>query len=264
MKHDGPVFRLSTLWSTALLSCLTLTSACGMFSGPRHHTEVRSPETDVKKTVLSSPPVAVHKLDFDDPIDGARMKPKDRGQLRDVDGAVASDSSLPAVADLQKQALANTAVRGLLGARYALIGTQVVDPGYKQPSGCCGAAPPKIRLTFFSYSNNSTIDVDMKGSDVANVSRRKDYLPPEGEEEIVEAVALARKDDRIAAAVKDLDGHGILTQPGDGLLWNDPGYGHRVFWVTFSKGLSGNPEYWALVDMTEQKVLKAQKEDAHP
>ena len=53
-------------------------------------------------------------------------------------------------------------------------------------------------------------------------------------------------------------------EPGDGLFWNDPGFGHRVFWVTFSQGLSGNPQYWAVVDLNEQKVLKAGKEEPHP
>ncbi|MGH7259016.1 MAG: hypothetical protein ACREIM_11595, partial [Nitrospiraceae bacterium] len=90
------------------------------------------------------------------------------------------------------------------------------------------------------------------------------YLPMEGGEEIQEAIALARKDTHIGGALHDLEGHALLMQPGDGIFWNDPGYGHRVFWVTFSQGLTGNPQYWAVVDLSEQKVLKAGKEDAHP
>jgi hypothetical protein len=240
-----------------------MSSACGMFSGPRHHVEVRSAETAVKKAALPTPPAILHKLEFDDPADGARMKPKDRTDLHDIDSTVVS-APVPELSELTQQAVANSSVRRLLGARYALIGGQIVDPGYKRSLGCCAATPARVRLTFFSYSRNSAVDVEMKGPDVTSVTQRKDYLPPEGEDEIKEAVDLARKDERIAAAVRDLDGHGILTQPGDGLLWNDPGYGHRVFWVTFSRGLSGNPEYWAVVDMTDQKVLKAQKEDPHP
>ena len=65
------------------------------------------------------------------------------------------------------------------------------------------------------------------------------------------------------ARFPDLEGHAILMQPGDGIFWNDPGYGHRVFWVTFSQGLTGNPQYWAVVDLSEEKVLKAGKEEAH-
>ena len=79
-----------------------------------------------------------------------------------------------------------------------------------------------------------------------------------------QAVELARKDDRISASIQGLEGHAILMQPGDGIIFNDPGYGHRVFWVTFSQGVSGNPEYWAVVDLSERKVLKADKEESHP
>ena len=79
-----------------------------------------------------------------------------------------------------------------------------------------------------------------------------------------QAIDLARKDSRIQGGLPQLDGHAILMQPGDGVLWNEPGYGHRVFWVTFSQGLSGNPEYWAVVDLSAQTVLKVEQEAAHP
>lgn len=124
---------------------------------------------------------------------------------------------------------------------------------------------PKRHLLFYSYTNDVAVDVEMKGEDVITIVQRdRSYLPPEGEEEIQQAIDLARKDSRIPGGLPQLDGHAILMQPGDGVLWNEPGYGHRVFWVTFSKGLSGNPEYWAVVDLSAQTVLKVEKEDAHP
>jgi hypothetical protein len=137
----------------------------------------------------------------------------------------------------------------------------VTEAGHPMSKRCCKASPAKTRLTFYSYSNNLTVDVEMKDETVANVYRREEYLPMEGAEEIQEAIALAKKDTRTAGAA--LEGHAILMQPGDGIFWNDPGYGHRVFWVTFSQGLTGNPQYWAVVDLNEQKVLKAGKEEAH-
>lgn len=253
------------VWGPLLLSLTILNGGCGLFSGgPRHHDEVRSQETAVRKSPLPMPPASVHKLEFDDPQDGARMKPKDRAEGPTVDSRTESGGVLPSLSEMKERALANSKVLSLLGTHYTLISSTVVDPGYKQPSGCCATAPPKSRLTFYSYSNKATVDVEMKDLAVTQVSRRENYLPPEGDEELTEAIALARKDSRIAAGVQALDGHAILTQPGDGLLWNDPGYGNRVYWVTFSKGLSGNPVYWAVVDLTEQKILKAQKEEAHP
>jgi hypothetical protein len=117
---------------------------------------------------------------------------------------------------------------------------------------------------FYSYSNDAAVEVTLRGERIVSVRQRKDYLPPESQEELDQAVELARKDDRIAASIEGLEGHAILMQPGDGIIFNDPGYGHRVFWVTFSQGVSGNPQYWAVVDLSERKVLKADKEEPHP
>jgi hypothetical protein len=260
-----PTCRPIAVWGPMLLSLTILNSGCGsLFDRPRHHNEVRSQETAVEKGSLPTPPASVRKLEFDNPPDGARIKPKDRTDIPIVDSRTESGSGLPSLSEMKEQALSNTKVRSLLGARYTFISSTILDSGYKQPSGCCAVTPQKSRLTFYSYSNKATVDVEMKALAVTQISSRENYLPLEGEEELREAIALARQDSRLAAGVQGLEGHAILTQPGDGLLWNDPGYGHRVYWVTFSKGLSGNPEYMALVDLTEQKILKAQKEDAHP
>ena len=54
-----------------------------------------------------------------------------------------------------------------------------------------------------------------------------------------------------------LQGHGLLMQPDRGFFKNDPGYQHRVIWITFSQGQDGDPKYWAQVDLTEDRVLDA-------
>jgi hypothetical protein len=258
-------YRSGAVWGPIVLSLTIVTGGCGsMFDRPRHHGEVRSQETAVEKGPLPMPPSRLTRLEFDDPPDGARIKPKDRTDVPIVGSRTEPGAGLPSLSDMKEQALSNTKVRSLLGDRSTFISSVVSDSGYKQSSGCCATTPQKSRLTFYSYSNKTTVDVEMKGLAVIQVSSRENYMPLEGEEELREAIALARQDSRLAAGVQGLEGHAILTQPGDGLLWNDPGYGHRVYWVTFSKGLSGNPEYMALVDLTEQKILKAQKEDAHP
>jgi len=248
-----------------LFLLVVLSSAgCSLFSGPRHHEEVRSPETAVAKKPLPLPQRIVHRLEFNDPADGSRMTPKDRSDIKPANSAPETVTMDEVGLDLQPKALANTVVRNLLGTRYALISMTVTDAGHRMSQGCCTSSPSKTRLTFYSYSNNLTVDAEMKGDTVANVQRLEGYLPMEGGEEIQEAIALARKDTRIGGALPGLEGHAILMQPGDGIFWNDPGYGHRVFWVTFSQGRTGNPQYWAVVDLSEQKVLKAGKEEAHP
>jgi hypothetical protein len=258
-------YRSGAVWGPIVLSLTIVTGGCGsMFDRPRHLGEVRSPETAAEKGSLPTPPTRVRTLEFDDPQDGARTTPKNRTEVSTVESRAESGEGLPSLSEMKEQALSNTKVLSLLGARYAFISNTVMDSGYKQPAGCCAMTPQKSLLTFYSYTNKTTVNVEMKGLAVTQVSRRDNYWPLEGEEELREAIALARQDSRLAAGVQGLEGHAILTQPGDGLLWNDPGYGHRVYWVTFSKGLSGNPEYMALVDLTEQKILKAQKEDAHP
>lgn len=248
-----------------LLVILSLVhQGCAEFSGPRHHRDVRSPET-VQPGSLPIPPGRVHHLEFDDPSDGVRRMPmgitaRPAGQGIGVDGSRSAIAS-----DLAAKAVTNPKVREVLGNRHTLIAATVADPGAKHLSGCCTGMTPKHRLMFYSYTNDVAVDVEMKGDDVINIVRRdRSYLPPEGEEEMQQVIDLARKDSRIPGGLPQLDGHAILMQPGDGLLWNEPGYGHRVFWVTFSKGLSGNPEYWAVVDMSAQTVLKVEKEDTHP
>jgi hypothetical protein len=247
-----------------LLILVVLLQGCSAFSGPRQHSEVRSPET-VKAGSLPLPPGSVHRLAFDGPSDGARRMPMGITALPAGQGTAADGSTSTTVSDLAAKAVANPKVREALGSRSTLISTTATAPSAKHLSGCCTAMSPKHRLMFYSYTNDVAVDVEMKGDDVISIMRReRSYLPPEGEEEMQQAIALARKDSRIPGGLPQLDGHAILMQPGDGLLWNEPGYGHRVFWVTFSQGLSGNPEYWAVVDLSAQTVLKVEQEAAHP
>jgi hypothetical protein len=227
-------------------------SGCSALSSSRHHEEVRNPETPVARVHLPLPPQGIiHHVEFNDPADGSRVTLKDRS---DIERASYFRSILrfqQEEAFLVQQALANIDVRNLLGTRYTLISVAVADE-------------ERPRLTFYSYSDNVTVEMDMKGARVVKVQRREGYIPLEGAEEIKEAIALARKDTRIGGQLADLEGHAIVMQPKRGIMLNDPGYGHRVFWVTFSEGLTGSPQYWAVVDLTNKKVLKTGKEEPHP
>ena len=68
------------------------------------------------------------------------------------------------------------------------------------------------------------------------------YLPAEGPQEVQRGIELARADARLAGKVQALQGHGLLMQPDRGFFKNDPGYEHRVIWITFSQGQDGDPK----------------------
>jgi hypothetical protein len=248
-----------------IVPVIVLAAGCSLLAGgPRPPEDIRSPETEVDKRPLPISAPMPARLEFDDPSDGSRVKPKNATALPDSVVSHGQDAALPSVAEFEARAAANTAVRDLLGERYALISLHPADPPHKFDLGCCSPAPPLLESMFYSYSNDAAVEVTLRGERIVSVRQRKDYLPPESREELDQAVELARKDDRIAASIQGLEGHAILMQPGDGIIFNDPGYGHRVFWVTFSQGVSGNPQYWAVVDLSERKVLKADKEEPHP
>lgn len=241
-----------------LASVLILFSGCagsGAAHGPFGSDD---PETPIKIVALPSVVPTVHRLQFDDPGDGSLSNPRGAAPA----GAVSStklDGPTNQSA-LVTAAVGDSRVKTALGERFRLIQVDRVESGKAFGHGCCDHRGEAHRLIFYSYSNKTTVDVLMKGSQIASVAARPGYQPPETQEEAEEAIALVRADSRLAGKLEGLDGHVILTEPGEGLIWNDPGYGHRTLWVTFSKGIEGRPLYWALVDMDERAVLKAKEE----
>jgi hypothetical protein len=184
--------------------------------------------------------------------------PRPQGRTNVVDVPY---SALPAVltasreAQLRQAATQDTRVRTALGERFSYITANRAEPD-KQNANIPAEALP-FRLTFYSYSNNVAVEVLMKQDTVAEVVRREGYQPPEGAEEIKAAVALAQRESRFSEAVKGMYATAIVTAPEKGT----PGYGHRVLHVSFSA--TGGPEevpaYYALVDLTEQKVVVADR-----
>jgi hypothetical protein len=129
--------------------------------------------------------------------------------------------------------------------------------------GCCHVSKTRTRLGYYSHTNSMALDVFMRENHVIRTTQREGYLPPESQDDAEKAIELARQDDRLAGKVENLDGHVILMEPDEGVLWNDPGYGHRMLWVTFSRGNEGDPQYFAVVDLSDQAVLEA-GEDPKP
>ncbi len=158
-------------------------------------------------------------------------------------------------AQLRQAATQDARVRAALGERFGYIAANRAELDKEHRD--LAAEALSFTLTFYSYSNNVAVEVLMKQDTVAEVSRREGYQPPEGAEEIKAAIALAQRESRISDAVKGMYATAILTAPEKAT----PGFGHRILHVSFTA--TGDPEevpaYYALVDLTEQKVILAEK-----
>jgi hypothetical protein len=135
-----------------------------------------------------------------------------------------------------------------------------MPPEGKLSFGCCRHTTNLTRLVYYSYSQNVAVEVHMKETNVLSVSRLEGYQPPEGQQDVLRGIELAKADPRLAGKVEQLQGHGLLMQPDRGFFRNDPGYTHRTMWITFSTGEDGDPKYWAVVDLTDDRVLDAGEE----
>jgi len=153
--------------------------------------------------------------------------------------------------ELRNTATQDARVRGALGERYGYVTAAEVEPDKERPRDA--GQPLRARLTFYSYTNNVAVEVLMRGREVESVNRREGYQPPEGAEEIKLAISLAEQDSRLHRAVQGMTATAILTYPER----DHPGYGHRILHVSFSAQGEDVPRYYALVDLTAQRVLTA-------
>ncbi len=253
------------MWKSAAVILLLL-SGCSLDAASRGPFGPNDSETAIPKKPLPALIPTRHILEFTADESPGHIKPKMAGS---VIGAAATRSPNPTavlsaseVAAMRKTAEADRRVVSLLGARWAFIDADPVPPNGKISFGCCQKNARFTRLTYFSYSNNVAVEVRLKDGTVLQTSRIDGYLPPEGPQDVQRGIELARADHRLAGKVQDLQGHGILMQPDRGFFKNDPGYAHRVIWITFSQGLGGDPKYWAQVDLTDDRVLDAGDEPA--
>ena len=217
-------------------------------------------ETPVAKRPLPEIPPAPHRFEFAGTDESGHVRPKSAGETtpvgitRTVKPAAFTTDQIGA---LRHAAEANARVAAILGDRWTFIEADRLIAQGKASFGCCTESLRQARLLYFSYSQNVAVEVEMQDTTVIAVSRREGYIPPEGDQDVRKAVELARGDRRLSGKVGGLEGHGIMMEPKEGIIWNDPGYGHRVMWVTFSQGQDGDPKFWAVVDLTADKVLDA-------
>jgi hypothetical protein len=109
----------------------------------------------------------------------------------------------------------------------------------------------------YNYTDNLTIEVslDENGQEVIEV-REARYQPPPLQEEIDQAIQLAREDSRLATRhlSDDLRGTAIVVSSVDP---EDPYYNHRQFDVRFGRPDKRLARYEALVDLSTETVLRA-------
>lgn len=221
-------------------------------------------ETNVVKTSLPAHPPTLAPFELTQTAPHQRLTPKESIATRDTtEVRLSTTDEIPADAPVVLAAQQAAPVQAKLGARYFFIDAEPITrrdtfclPA--KPTGQQSVAPmprPTTRVTYFSYSHNAPVIVCMRDHEFVSLALiPKDYQPPEGDGEVEEAKRVARLDERIRDKVRSLEAHVILADPEWRLWWwNAEGHGHRVFYVTFSEGRSGDPQYYAVVDLTEER-----------
>jgi hypothetical protein len=152
----------------------------------------------------------------------------------------------------ERVAIARADVQQALGERF----TRAAAVDDRDKSGAIRAS----RLVYFSYSNNSTVEVTLDGQRVRGVRTMPaaEYQPEITDGEIAEAEGIARAhfmalgEDRVA----QLQAFGILAYQPTGKGF----YATRVLYISFHEDSDSPPEYVAWVDLSRQQVLRAGKE----
>ena len=255
------------LVSFITLFILMWSGGCSLFSDQRIPVGPEGPETQVKKQSLPDEKPTIHSLEFSPAQGTEHRRPVPVGGSTSTEDS--TDSSLnrkpiasstlsdARISALRRIAEEDQGVKRLLGNRYAFIDAEPLATKKKVSFGCCHVTKTLTRLGYYSHVNSMAVDVFMREDHVVRTALREGYLPPESQDDAAKAIELARQDSRLEGKVENLDGHVILMEPEEGILWNDPGFGHRMLWVTFSRGNDGDPQYFAVVDLSDQAVLEA-------
>lgn len=246
-----------TQWSlpnVLVLSILMLDlTACSIFAP-------KESETAVPKHALPAQPPMISTLELVQSASGARLTPKGDTVSNAVTLQKGSVDEIRGDSPIVQAAERHPSIQTQLGKRYVFISAQPVKPADRfcpstllRTSGQAAPPAPLTRLTYYSYSRTAAVIVCMNVQEFVSLPAvPKDYQPPESDSEEADAIRVARLDARIQDKVKNLEAHVILTDPEWRLWWwKGEGYGHRVFYVTFSLPGSGDPQYYAVVDLTE-------------
>lgn len=148
-------------------------------------------------------------------------------------------------------ASSNAEFRELLGERFTFISAIPIQEKWQE-------ALQGHQVTYFSYSNNITIEAFIDGEEVDDIATyaAAEYQPPLRQNEVDEAIVIARQywQEQGNTRVNDLQGFTIQTFRTDG----DGGYyDTRMSYVSFHLDELSEPELLTWVDLTTQTVLRA-------
>lgn len=252
-----------SIWQVLFL-CITVGSGCTLDAGSRGPYGPEDPETGVQKVLLPNQSPAPNSFQFTGEDIAGHHKPTMVGVSQEMAANRSANTSAILTTDevtaLRTVTERDARVMAQLGSRWTFIDAERLPPTGKISFGCCRQMANMTRLIYYSYSQNVAVEVLVKEMGVLSVARREGYQPPEGQEDVQRGIELAKADPRLVGKVEQLQGHGLLMQPDRGFFRNDPGYGHRTIWITFSQGQDGDPKYWAVVDLTDDQVLEAGEE----
>ena len=256
-------------------------------------------ESNVTKTPLPARPPAVRALSLAQLLTGGRLQPQTAATAptapRPTITTLATALSPEEQMNLRRLAEERSDVKEALGqprragdTPFAFLSAERLErasdpcprPGTtsRTPTPAASSSTPAILLTYYSYANNVGVVVCLRDQKVESVTpMKRGEQPPEGGEERKNADTLAREHPRLKGKVEALEPHVLLWEPHRGMFpggddwfagWspflNDFGYSHRVLLLTYSVGDEGDPQYWAIVDLTAQKVLDADVRPGQP
>jgi hypothetical protein len=137
-------------------------------------------------------------------------------------------------------------VQRLLGERSAYIQEIAVGDPKSQDFD-----PHYLRLIFFNHAQSRTVEVLSRRGQVES-TQYIPYWPPEGKEEIAQAISLAKQDLRLVGKVNDLREGGMVWQPTANVEYLN----HRVMDIRFYDD-NLISRFYATVDLTDLKVQAA-------
>jgi hypothetical protein len=144
----------------------------------------------------------------------------------------------------------NDAIKAQLGDRASLLQSYYLED----------KAEPSRRitnLTYYSYSNNYAVEVQVENQRVLKNEILRDFQPPATREEIAKAVSIALENPEIRAAAGQLTSHGIVSYRK---FTNREIANHRIIYVSFSRKESDNIEYFAYVDLIQNNIIEHGKD----
>ena len=150
-----------------------------------------------------------------------------------------------------RRATAHPALIPFLQGRWSVLGAdQLLQRSTSTPVG------QTVHVHMFNYTTNRLIVVRLENDQVVSIDEREIHQYPESPQEKAAAIAVARLHPGLRDAVRELDGHAILSVSPDP---RHPSEMRRCMWVMFTEPEDPMRElptqYVALVDVGSMEVV---------